>query len=245
MHDILLDVKGLTIKFGGLVAVNNLDMEVRKGEAVGLIGPNGAGKTTVFNLISGSYKPTGGSIVFNNEDITGLPPYKVCRKGIGRTFQIVKPFGRMTVLENIMVGAFIHSRSKGECTRIAAEVVETVGLGAKKDFLAKNLTLADRKRLEVARALATKPQLILLDEVLAGLNPTEVEEAIDLINTIKRSGVTIVMIEHVLQATMAICSRIIVLDYGKKIAEGTPQEVTNNRDVIKAYLGDEYEAANS
>lgn len=241
VKEILLEGKGLTIKFGGLVAVNNLDLEVHEGETVGLIGPNGAGKTTLFNLIAGVMKPTAGDIFFNHEKITGLPPYEVCRKGIGRTFQVVKPFGRMTVLQNIMAGSFIHTRNGTECSRMANEVLEKVGLQAKKDSLAKNLTLADRKRLEVARALATKPKLLLLDEVLAGLNPAEIEDAVKLIKSINESGCTILMIEHVLQATMAVCSHIIVLDYGKKIAEGTPQKVTNNPEVIKAYLGDEYE----
>lgn len=241
MQRILLDAKGITIKFGGLVAVNNLSMEVHEGDAVGLIGPNGAGKTTFFNIISGVYKPTQGNIHFNNEEITGLPPYEICRKGIGRTFQVVKPFGKMTVLQNIMVGAFVHTKSRKESQQTALAVIEKVGLGPKKNLLAKNLTIADRKRLEIAKALATKPQLLLLDEVLAGLNPTEIEEAVKLIKSINNDGVTIVMIEHVLQATMALCNNVIVLDYGRKIAEGTPREVTSNSEVIKAYLGDDYE----
>lgn len=239
----ILEVKELTINFGGLIAVNNLDMKVDAGQAVGLIGPNGAGKTSAFNLISGVYKPTHGQVIFNGEDITGLPPYVVNRKGIGRTFQIVKPFGSMTVLENVMVGGFAHTSNRNKSKEIAMQVIERVGLQRKVNSLAKSLTLADRKRLEVAKALATDPKLLLLDEVLAGLNPTEVEEAVSMIKDINKSGISILMIEHVLQATMAICSHIVVLDYGKKIAEGTPQEVTNNPEVIKAYLGDEYEAA--
>ncbi|NLU47384.1 MAG: ABC transporter ATP-binding protein [Syntrophomonadaceae bacterium] len=238
----ILEVKQLTINFGGLIAVNNLDMQVGYGEAVGLIGPNGAGKTSAFNLISGVYKPTHGQVIFNGEDITGLPPHVINRKGIGRTFQIVKPFGSMTVLENVMVGGFAHTSNRNKSKAIAMEVIERVGLQRKVNALAKSLTLADRKRLEVAKALATDPKLLLLDEVLAGLNPTEVEEAVDMIKDINKSGISILMIEHVLQATMAICNHIVVLDYGKKIAEGTPQEVTNNPEVIKAYLGDEYEA---
>ncbi len=245
MEKTLLEVKGLTINFGGLIAVNNLDMEVNRGEAVGLIGPNGAGKTTAFNLISGVYSPTQGKVIFDGEDITGLPPHLACKKGIGRTFQVVKPFGNMSVLQNIMVGAFINTSNQKECRQIALEVAEMVGLASKKDALAKNLTLANRKRLEVAKALATKPKILLLDEVLAGLNPTEIDEAVVLIKKINERGISVLMIEHVLQATMAICSRIVVLDYGKKIAEGTPQEVTSNSEVIKAYLGDEYEAVNN
>jgi len=239
----ILEVKELTINFGGLIAVNNLDMKVDAGEAVGLIGPNGAGKTSAFNLISGVYKPTHGRVFFNGEDITGLPPHVISRKGIGRTFQIVKPFGSMTVLENVMVGGFAHTSNRNKSKEIALEVIEQVGLQRKANLLAKNLTIADRKRLEVAKALATNPKLLLLDEVLAGLNPTEVEEAVMMIKNLNKSGISILMIEHVLQATMAICNHIVVLDYGKKIAEGTPQEVTNNPEVIKAYLGDEYEAA--
>ncbi|NLB17971.1 MAG: ABC transporter ATP-binding protein [Syntrophomonadaceae bacterium] len=241
----LLEVKELTINFGGLIAVNNLDMIVNTGEAIGLIGPNGAGKTSAFNLISGVYKPTNGKVIFDGEDITGLPPYEVNRKGIGRTFQVVKPFGSMTVLENVMVGGFVHTSKRSKSRAIAMQVLEQVDLKRKMNSLAKNLTLSDRKRLEVAKALATEPKLLLLDEVLAGLNPTEIEEAVKMIKSINQSGISILMIEHVLQATMAICSRIVVLDYGKKIAEGTPQEVTNNPEVIKAYLGDEYEAVNN
>lgn len=242
MSKTLLEVKELTINFGGLIAVNKLDMKINSGEAIGLIGPNGAGKTSAFNLISGVYKPTHGEVFFNDEKITGLKPHEVNRKGIGRTFQVVKPFGNMTVLENIMVGGFIRTSSRKKAQEIAMNVIEEMGLKRKTNLLAKNLTLADRKRLEIAKALATEPQLLLLDEVLAGLNATEIEEAVKMIQKINQSGITILMIEHVLQATMAICSRIVVLDYGKKIAEGTPHEVTTNRDVIKAYLGDDYDA---
>lgn len=243
MQETLLELKDLTISFGGLTAVNKLNTKLYNGEAVGLIGPNGAGKTTAFNLIVGVYKPTEGQVVFNGENITGLEPYEVCRKGIGRTFQVVKPFGKMTVLQNIMVGAFVNTAKQKEAKRIATEIMEKVGLQNKRDDLAQNLTIPERKRLEVAKALATKPKLLLLDEVLAGLNPTEIEDAIVLIKSINQEGITVLMIEHVLQATMAICSRIIVLDYGKKIAEGTPAEVTSNSEVIKAYLGDDYENA--
>ncbi len=237
----ILELKDLTIKFGGLTAVNHLNMHLEEGEALGLIGPNGAGKTTAFNLIVGVYQPTSGKVLFNSEDITGLKPYQVCHKGIGRTFQVVKPFGNMTVEQNIMVGAFAKTSSPRGARQIASNIMEKVGLQAKKNVLAHNLTIPERKRLEMAKALATNPQLLLLDEVLAGLNPTELEEAIKLIKSINEDGITIMMIEHVLQATMAICSRIVVLDYGRKIAEGSPQEVTSNPEVIKAYLGDEYD----
>ncbi|MGE5381362.1 MAG: ABC transporter ATP-binding protein [Methylocystaceae bacterium] len=241
----LLEIQGLTKKFGGLTAVNKVDIQVSQGEAIGVIGPNGAGKTTVFNVVAGVYAPTEGNIVLNGQSITGMPPYEVCKLGVGRTFQVVKPFGKMTVLDNIMVGSFVHTTKRSESEAIAIDVLEMVGMSRKKNTLAKSLTLAERKRLEIAKALATGPKILLLDEVLAGLNPTEIEEAVKLIKKIHTSGITILMIEHVLQATMAICERIVVLDQGRKIAEGTPQEVTSNAEVIKAYLGDEYEAVNN
>ncbi len=239
----VLETFGLTMRFGGLVAVDNLDLYVTEGEAVGLIGPNGAGKTTAFNMISGAYKPSEGRVAFLGEEITGLPAAKVCEKGIGRTFQVVKPFGDMTVLENVMVGAFVHTGNTKVARKKAGEVLRLISLDHIANRKAKDLTLPQRKRLEIAKALATDPKLLLLDEVLAGLNPTEIEEAILLIRKINSSGISILMIEHVLQATMAICSRIYVLDYGKLIAMGTPEEVTQNPDVIKAYLGDDYETA--
>lgn len=238
----MLELKNLTIKFGGLTALSELNFTLQEGEIAGLIGPNGAGKTTVFNLISGVYKPTGGEVIFRNENITGLKPYQVCEKGVGRTFQVVKPFANKSVLYNVMVGAFLRTGDTGKCRQKALAVLDQVGLYEKREVLSKNLTIVDRKRLEVAKALATEPKLLLLDEVLAGLNPTEVDEAVELIRNIHRSGISILLIEHVLQAAMALSHRIIVLDYGKKIAEGTPQEVTSNPEVIKAYLGDKYGA---
>jgi branched-chain amino acid transport system ATP-binding protein len=239
----LLELKNLTIKFGGLTAVSDLNFTLFEGEVAGVIGPNGAGKTTVFNLISGVYKPTGGEIHFNGENITGLKPFQVCGRGIGRTFQVVRPFGNKSVLYNVMVGSFLRNGDTRRCREKALEVLGLVGLYEKRDFLAKNLTIVDRKRLEVAKTLATEPKLLLLDEVLAGLNPTEVDEAVELIRKIHSSGISILLIEHVLKAAMALSHRIIVLDYGKKIAEGTPQEVTSNPEVIKAYLGDKYGTA--
>lgn len=241
MANKVLETSGLTKRFGGLTAVDNLNLYVEEGEAVGLIGPNGAGKTTAFNLISGAYKPTEGTVTFLGKDITPLPAPEVCKRGIGRTFQVVRPFGGLTVLENVMVGGFAHTNKTAESRKIAADVLRLVGMDHIANRKAKDLTLPQRKRLEIAKALATQPKLLLLDEVLAGLNPTEIEEAILLIRKIKSTGVSILMIEHVLQATMAICSRIYVLDYGKLIATGSPQEVTSNPDVIKAYLGDDYE----
>lgn len=242
-NQVLLELKNLTVKFGGLVALNQLNFTLREGEMVGVIGPNGAGKTTVFNLISGVYRPTEGKILFAGEDITGLAPHQVTTRGIGRTFQVVRPFGGKSVLYNVMVGAFLRHRDPGQAREKALEVLKLVGLLQKKDTLAKSLTIVDRKRLEMAKALATEPRLLLLDEVLAGLNPSEVDEAVELVRQIHRSGVTILIIEHVLKAAMALSQRIIVLDYGKKIAEGSPEEVTSNPEVIKAYLGDKYGTA--
>ncbi|MBQ9330881.1 MAG: ABC transporter ATP-binding protein [Oscillibacter sp.] len=241
MEHKVLETRALTMRFGGLTAVDHLDLYVTEGEAVGLIGPNGAGKTTAFNMISGAYKPTEGSVIFQGEDITRLSAPEVCKKGIGRTFQVVRPFGALTVLENVMVGGFVHTGKTAEARSIAEGVLRLVGMDHIANRKAKDLTLPQRKRLEIAKALATGPKLLLLDEVLAGLNPTEIEEAVGLIRKINATGISVLMIEHVLQATMAICSRIYVLDYGKLIAAGTPQEVTSNPDVIKAYLGDDYE----
>jgi len=237
---VLLELKNVTIKFGGLTAVSDLSFKLFEGEIVGLIGPNGAGKTTVFNLISGVYRPTEGEIYLNGENITGLKPFQICHRGIGRTFQVVRPFGGKSVLYNVMVGAFLRTNDTRKSREKALEVLQLVGLYNKKDVLAKNLTIVDRKRLEVAKALATEPKLLLLDEVLAGLNPAEVDEAVEMIRQIHKSGITILLIEHVLKAAMALSQRIMVLDYGKKIAEGSPEEVTSNPEVIKAYLGDNY-----
>ncbi len=239
----LLELKNLTVQFSGLVALNQLDFTLPEGAIVGVIGPNGAGKTTVFNLISGVYPPTNGEVHFSGENITGLATHQIIGRGIGRTFQVVRPFVTKSVLYNVMVGAFLRSRDRHKVEAKALEVLELVGLHQKKDMPAKNLTIVDRKRLEVAKALATEPKLLLLDEVLAGLNPSEVDEAVELIRHIHASGISILIIEHVLKAAMALSHRILVLDYGKKIAEGSPEEITSNPEVIKAYLGDRYGAA--
>ncbi|KGR90684.1 ABC transporter [Ureibacillus massiliensis 4400831 = CIP 108448 = CCUG 49529] len=241
----LLEVKDLNKKFGGLVVSKDINLQVQEGQIYGIIGPNGAGKSTLFNQISGYIKPDSGNVIFNGKDITGLPPHKLCLEGIGRTFQIVKPFGNKTVLYNVAVGAFARTNNRKEAFEIAEQVVKQVGLESKRDFLAKNLTIVDRKRLEIAKALATKPKLLLLDEVLAGLTPSEVDEAILLIKELRDSGITILMIEHVMRAVMALCEYVLVISYGTEISRGTPEEVTQDPNVITAYLGDDDDAESS
>ena len=236
----LLAARGLSKRFGGLQAVAGLDLSVAPGEMLGLIGPNGAGKTTVFNLLSGFLAPDGGEIVFAGRSIAGLPPHAICRLGLARTFQIVRPFPRMTVLENVRVGALARFPRASEALAQAREVVARVGLGTRERVAAGALTLADRKRLELARALATGPSLLLLDEVMAGLNPTEIEAIIQLIRSIHDSGVSILLIEHNMRAVMALSHRIVVLSFGERIAEGAPAEIANHPRVVEAYLGEEY-----
>ena len=236
----MLKGTGITKRFGGLVAISGLDFEVQEGEVVGLIGPNGSGKTTLFNAIMGSFKCDQGSILFRSEDITGLKPYQVCEKGIARTFQLTKPFNRMSCLENVMVGrSFGKDPAHGikEAKREAGDILKFVGLEEKQQIPASALNLIERKRLELARALATRPQLLLLDEIMGGLNPMEIKMAVGLIRQINRSGVTMVIVEHVMKALLGISERVVVLDAGEKIAEGPPKEIVQNQDVIKAYFG--------
>jgi len=237
----ILEGEGVSKYFGGLAAVDNVDFHVDQGEVVGLIGPNGAGKTTLFNLISATYTPKPGIIRFKDKNITGKKPYQICRMGIARTFQMVKIFANLPVVENVRVGAFFGKSthvSSANATRESLELLEYVGLSQVANTPARDLTLANQKRLEVARALATKPELLLLDELMAGLNQTEVAEEMQLISSIRTKGITIVMIEHVMKAIMSVCDRIIVLHHGKKIAEGTPQEITHSEKVIEVYLGE-------
>lgn len=238
----LLEVENLTKRFGGLVANDSVSLTVNEGEIVGLIGPNGAGKTTLFNCIAGFYNPDGGTIRFQGKDITNHSPERVCKEGIARTFQIVRVFKGMSVLDNVMVGAYLRSGNNGEARKRAMEVLHFTGLRPKKDILASALTIADKKRLELARALATRPKLLMLDEAMAGLNPTECQEAVDIVRTINGQGVTILMVEHVMEIIMPISQRLVVLDYGKKIDEDVPEKVSKNPEVIKAYLGEKYVA---
>ena len=236
----ILEGKGLTIRFGGLTAVSNVDFSVEQGEIFGLIGPNGAGKTTLFNLLSAALKPQAGSVRFKGEEITGLKPYRICRMGLARTFQVVKLFGNMDLLENVLLAAaFGHERrvSRVKAEEEAEELLEFVGLPTGGGMLAKELTLGRQKRLEVARALATRPDLLLLDEMMEGLNPTEVAKAMDLVRKIQERGVTVIMIEHVMKAIMTVCERIMVLHHGAKIAEGTPRQVSADKTVIEVYFG--------
>jgi branched-chain amino acid transport system ATP-binding protein len=234
----LLEVKQLTKRFGGLTAVKQLSFTVDKGEIVGLIGPNGAGKTTVFNLISGILPATEGNILLNGREIGKLPPHRRCRAGIGRTFQVVLPF-EMTVLENVMVPVLARNKNAKLARHKASQVLEMMGLESYSHAEPENLTLAQRKRIEVARALATEPTILLLDEVLAGLNPTEVSANLPFIRQVRDSGVTIVIIEHLMDALMSVSERVLVMDQGELISSGTPAEVTQDECVIKAYLGEE------
>jgi branched-chain amino acid transport system ATP-binding protein len=235
-----LKAEKLTKSFGGLMALCELNFEIFEGEIFGVIGPNGSGKTTLFNVMTGFLKANSGKLFFMEEEITGLPPHQICRKGIARIFQLVKPFAQLTVLTNVMVGG-MYGRNPASRMRQAKErsreILNFVGLGNKIEVTASQLTMAERKRLELARALAAQPQLLLLDELMAGLNQAETEIAMELVKKIRDSGITVIMVEHIMKAVLGISDRIIVLNAGEKIAEGSPKEVVNNQQVIEAYLG--------
>lgn len=234
----LLEVKRVSKFFGGLAATRNVSFQINKGEILGLIGPNGAGKTTLFNVINGFYAPSKGEILFKGNKISGLKPHQICQLGIARTFQVVKPLQRMSVLDNVIASAFLRVKSKAAAEKIALETISFTGLLDDKDVISKGLPLGKRKKLEIARALATQPELLLLDESFAGLNPAELDESIEIIRKIKQRGITILIIEHHMKVIMSISDRIVVINYGEKIAEGTPQEIGRNPLVVEAYLGE-------
>ncbi len=233
----MLKVEGVSKRFGGLLAVDNASLDVRQGSIVALIGPNGAGKTTLFSIISGFAPPDSGDIQFKGRSIKGLPPHEICRLGLTRTFQIVQPFAGLSVLENIAVGAHLHYKKRDDALAKACEVAVQLGMGHMLELPAQDLTVAGRKRLELAKALATSPSFLLLDEVMAGLIPGEVQEIVTMIRAIRSQGTTILLIEHVMQAVMSLSDEVYVLNQGAMIARGTPQELVKNETVIEAYLG--------
>jgi len=236
MSDALV-IKGLSKRFGGLRAVQDVSFTVKENETVALIGPNGAGKTTSFHLITGFHRADSGSVQAFGQEIAGLKPHDICALGLARTFQVAKPFGAMTVLANVMTGAFLRDRHVAAAREKALEAIDFVGLSAREQTPAKDLTTIDQRRLEMARALATQPKILLLDEVMAGLNPSEIDQAVALVGKLSARGLTIVIVEHVMRAIMAVARHIVVLDHGQKIAEGAPKEIVENPEVIRAYLG--------
>ena len=234
----LLEVQHVTQRFGGLVANRDISIKIERGELVGLIGPNGAGKSTLFNLIAGVMRPSEGRVLFDGEDVTAWPATARCARGLARTFQVVKSFDTMSVIDNVIVGALVRTPSTGEARRKATEVLEFTGLAHRAEALASQLIPAEKRRLEVARALATAPKLLLLDEVMTGLTPSEAKRGVDLVRKIRETGVTVLMVEHVMEIVMPLVDRAIVLDLGRVICEGKPADVVRDEAVITAYLGE-------
>ncbi len=234
----LLEVNGIIKRFGGLVAVDNLSLSLDKGQILGLIGPNGAGKTTAFNMISGFYQPDEGEVFFEGEKINGLRPDQICKLGLSRTFQVVKPFPQLSVRDNVMVGAYNRTNKRMEARQKALEIIEFLGMQDLAEATAGSLSVAYRKRLEVAKALATDPKIILLDEAMAGLRPTETDEMIELVRQISKQGIALLLVEHVMRVIMSLADRIVVIHHGEKIAEGEPKQIVKDKAVIDAYLGE-------
>jgi branched-chain amino acid transport system ATP-binding protein len=234
----LLEVRNVSKLFGGLAASSDVSFTIEKGEILGLIGPNGAGKTTLFNIVDGFYAPTKGQVLFKGQVISGMKPHQICKLGIARTFQVVKPLQRMSVLDNVIASAFLRAKNKAEAVEIAMETIHFTGLDEDRDVISRGLPLGKRKKLEIARALATRPELLLLDESFAGLNHSELNDSIEIIKNIKARGITIMIIEHHMKVIMSISDRIVVINYGQRIAEGTPQEIRSNPLVVEAYLGE-------
>lgn len=245
MSEVVLQVKNLTKRFRGLVAVNDLSFDVYKGEILGVIGPNGAGKSTTFNLITGVYLCDEGEVLLNGKNVVGMKPDQICKHGLARTFQVTRPFGDMSVMENVTTGAFLNTTNLAKAKQKAKEMIKFVGLSDKIDTTARSLSIIDQRRLEFARSLATDPELLLLDECLAGLNSQEVEEAIELIMKVRDLGVTLVVIEHVMRVINAISDRVLVLNYGAKLKEGKSEEVMTDQTVIEAYLGKGFDLKNA
>lgn len=236
----LLEVKGISKRFGGLQAVSELSFDLKQGEILGLLGPNGAGKTTAFNMIAGALRTDTGDILFDGKSLVGKAPWDICRLGIGRTYQLSKPFGGLSVVENIMVGAFVRAPSESAARNEAEEIASFLGLAGKMNVDADDLTAVDRRKLELGRALATQPKLLLMDEVVAGATPQEASEMVELVKQVRDRGVTILIVEHVMKVIMGLSDRVIVLDYGKLIANGAPRDVVNQPEVMKAYFGERY-----